>query len=396
MIMKERLRKNVRLSYVYNFMMQLDITSAIWVLYLANKGMSLIEIGVIEAIYHITSLIFELPTGAIADLYGKKFSVVLGRILSIVACVLMIVSNNFLGFTVAFVFTAAGNNLNSGAAEALIYDTLKALGEENKYKIIWGKLLAAMSIAQGIAVLVGGVLADKRFLYAYIAGGIMKLLTLIFALGFSEVPMEKKEKKIKRNPVIEQIEVTIKVLKGRQLVLYIILFSALMGSLQTTVFFYSQKYFSDLAYSKTVIAAICALGSLVDAFCSKYAYVFEKKLGFGRNLIFIAGLNILSLWGLGTFKNMSVLFFIFTDITGGIACTIFSDYVNSRIPSEYRATILSFDSLSFSLFMIFIFPLVGFMANRVGFSSTFGFMGFVYIPLVLFILMKIKRAADMA
>ncbi|OPJ57831.1 MFS transporter [Clostridium oryzae] len=392
MNMNTKLRKNVKVSYVYNFMMQMDITSAIWVLYLAYRGMSLVEIGIIESIYHMTSLLFELPTGAIADIYGKKFSVVLGRVLSIVSCVLMIVSTNFWGFALAFVLTAAGNNLNSGAAEALIYDSLKALGEESKYKIIWGKLLAAMSIAQGIAVLLGGVLADKRFLYAYILGGVLQLITLLSALGFYEVPIARKiDNRREGNAVVQQLRTAVKVLRGRKFVLYIILFSALMSSLQTTVFFYSQKYFSDMNYTKTVIAVICALGSLVEAFCSKYAYVFEEKMGMRKNLIFIASLNILALWGLGALRNLAVVFFIFTEITGGIACTIFSDYVNSKIPSENRATILSFDSLCFSMFMICIFPLFGFMADKIGFSSTFGFIGFAYVPVVLFIMTKLNK-----
>jgi MFS family permease len=113
---KNKLRRNISVSYVYNFLFQFDITSAIWVLYLAFRGMSLVEIGILESIYHITGLLFELPTGAIADVYGKKFSVVAGRIVSVVSCIFMIDSNSFWGFAVAFVLSSAGRNLNSGAA----------------------------------------------------------------------------------------------------------------------------------------------------------------------------------------------------------------------------------------------------------------------------------------
>lgn len=391
---KTKLKRNVTVSYVYNFMMKLDITSAIWVLYLASKGLSLVEIGVVESIYHVTSLLFELPSGAIADIYGKKFSVVLGRVLSIVACIMMIYSNGFWGFALAFIFTAVGNNLNSGAAEALTYDSLKALGEEHKYKVIWGKLLAIMNIAQGIAVLVGGILADSKFLYAYLVGCVFQLISLMSALCFSEVELEKEREAQKGNPIINQMTEAVKILSVRQFVMYIILFSALMGSLQTTVYFYSQKYFSDMSYSKTVIALICAFGSFIEALFSKYAYFFESKLGMKKNLIFIAGVNILALCGLGAFKKLAVLFYLLTAIVGGIAYTIFSDYVNSKIPSECRATILSFDSLCFSLFMIGIFPLFGYMADKLGFSYTFGVIGLVYIPVVLFILYKLKIANE--
>ncbi|MFW2492003.1 MFS transporter, partial [Clostridium chromiireducens] len=60
--------------------------------------------------------------------------------------------------------------------------------------------------------------------------------------------------------------------------MYLILFSTLVGSLQTTVFFYSQQYFSNMSYSKTAIAIICAASSFIEAISSKYAYKLENLL----------------------------------------------------------------------------------------------------------------------
>ena len=359
--------------------------------------MSLVEIGLLESIYHITGVLFELPTGVIADVYGKKFSVITGRIVSIVSCILMIISDSFLGFAIAFSLSSASMNLNSGAAEALVYDSLKELGEEEKYKKIWGNLAFAMSVAQGMAVLLGGILADIKFLYAYILGTIIQIGALIAAYSFSEPPIQKdKEKnenqeKQQGNLIVNQLVTSIKVLKVRRLVLYLILFSSLVASLQTTVFFYSQQYFSDMSYSKTEIAIICALSSLIEAISSKYAYRIEKLLKLNGTLISIAVVNILSLIGLAFIKNLSIAFFLVTSITGGLAFTIFSDYINSRIPSEYRATILSFDSLCFSAFMIGVFPLFGMLAEKIGFSITFGIIALLYIPAMMFLMLKLKK-----
>jgi len=403
--MSTKLKQNISISYVYNFFLQLNITSAIWVLYLAFKGMSLVEIGILESIYHITGLFFELPTGALADLYGRKFCVVLGRAVNVISCILMITSNSFCGFAISFILSCAAMNLNSGAAEALVYDSLKELGEEEKYKKIWGELAFVMSIAQGIAVLVGGILADIQFLYAYIFGMLIQIVALIVSFKFSEPYMynqkSKKDEKLqvnnkeKINPkekiIINQLITSINVLKGRKIVLYIIMFSALVGSLQTTVFFYSQQYFSDLSYSKTAIAMICALGSLIEAFSSKYAYKFEKWVKLKGTLISISTVNILALAGLAFVKELSIVFFLLTSVTGGLAFTIFSDYINTRIPSEHRATILSFDSLCFSIFMICVFPLFGLLAENIGFSITFGVIALLYIPAMLFLLLKLNK-----
>lgn len=397
MSINNKLKRNISVSYIYNFLLQLNITSAIWVLYLAFRGMSLVEIGLLESVYHITGVLFELPTGVIADVYGKKFSVVTGRIISVISCILMITSDSFLGFAIAFSLSSASMNLNSGAGEALVYDSLKELGEEDKYKKIWGNLAFVMSIAQGLAVLLGGILADIRFLYAYILGTILQIGALIAAFSFSEPPIHKdkdkneNKEKQQRNLMVNQLVTSIKMLKARRMVLYLILFSSLVGSLQTTVFFYSQQYFSNMSYSKTTIAIICASSSLIEAISSKYAYRIEKILKLKGTLISIALANIISLMGLAFIKNLSIAFFLVTSITGGLAFTIFSDYINSRIPSEYRATILSFDSLCFSVFMICVFPLFGLLAEKIGFSITFGIIGLLYIPVMTFLMLKLRK-----
>jgi len=395
MIINNKLKRNISVSYIYNFLLQLNITSAIWVLYLAFRGMSLVEIGLLESVYHITGVLFELPTGVIADVYGKKFSVVTGRIISVISCILMMTADSFLGFAIAFSLSSASMNLNSGAAEALVYDSLKELGEEEKYKKIWGDLAFVMSIAQGLAVLLGGILADVKFLYAYIFGTVIQIGALIAAFSFSEPPIHKEkdenQEKQQGNLIVNQLVTSIKVLKARRMVLYLILFSALVASVQTTVYFYSQKYFSDMGYSKTAIAIICTLSSVVDAISSKYAYRIEELLRLKGTLISIALVNLFSLMGLALIKNLSIVFFLVTSISGGVGFIIFSDYINKNIPSEYRATILSFDSLCFSAFMICVFPLFGLLAEKIGFSITFGIIALLYMPAMMFLMLKLRK-----
>ncbi|WP_312698957.1 MFS transporter [Sedimentibacter sp.] len=391
--MSTKLKRNISVGYIYNFFLQLNVTSAIWVLYMAFKGMSLIEIGILESIYHITGLILEIPSGAIADLYGRKFSVVTGRLLNIVSCILMITANSFLEFAISFILSSAAMNLNSGAAEALIYDSLKELGEENKYKKIWGQTAFIMSISQGVAILLGGILADVKFLYAYVFGGVIQIIALMVSLNFIEPTAVRKKNvnKHKENVFINQLKMSMDVLKCRKIVFYIIMFSALLGSLQTTVFFYSQKFFSDMGYTKTVIAVICFTGSIIEAYSSKYAYKLERRLNVRKILIGLSVFNVIALAGLAFVAGFSIGFYLLTNLTGGLAFTILSDYINGRIPSESRATILSFESLWFSIFMIGVFPLFGLIAEKIGLTLTFGVMALIYIPAIIFLMLKLQK-----
>ncbi|MDP4091001.1 MAG: MFS transporter, partial [Bacillota bacterium] len=374
----------------YSFMMQFNITTAIWVLYLSYKGISLVEIGLLESIFHITGLLFEIPTGAIADIYGKKLSVLAGRLLSVISVLMMIKAGDFWQFAAAFVISAASYNLESGAGEALVYDSLKETGQEDKYKRIWGNLAFFMSIAQGLAVLLGGILADIRFIYAYILGAVIQVIAFITAMYYTEPSVRREE--YKEGVLLHQIKTSVLVLKGSKIVLYLILFSALSSSLGTTVYFYSQKYFDNMRYSKTAIAFIFAGSSLLSAFSSKLAHRLEKRLKIMKTLILISVLNVSALFGLAFIRSLSVIFFILVSVTDGLSFPIMSDYINCRIPSENRATLLSTSSLCFSLFMIGIFPMFGLQAEKIGFSASFGIAGGIFIPFMYVLLLKIKSS----
>ena len=77
--LQTKLKRNIGLDYFSTFITNLNMQSSIWVLYLAYCGLNLAEIGLLEGIYHATSILCEIPSGAVADLLGRKRSMVLSR-----------------------------------------------------------------------------------------------------------------------------------------------------------------------------------------------------------------------------------------------------------------------------------------------------------------------------
>ncbi|MBZ9633871.1 MFS transporter [Clostridium sp. FP1] len=157
---KNKLRKNVFKNYIFTFINRFDLTRGIWMIYLASKGLSLTEVGLVEAIFHITSFLMEIPTGAVADIWGRKASRICGRISTLIAAIILIYSNSFWGFVIGFIVSALSYNLESGAGEALLYDSLKEIGEEKKYMKVLGKNEIIMQMAHTWGLLVGGFLSD--------------------------------------------------------------------------------------------------------------------------------------------------------------------------------------------------------------------------------------------
>lgn len=152
----KKLLRNIKLDYVGTFLANLNMQSCIWVLYLLYCGLNLAQVGFLEGIYHATSIVCEIPSGAVADLLGRKRSMVLGRICIALSCMIMLLTKNFWLFALSFMIQAMGNNFNSGSEEALIYDSMKCAGQEEQYISVWGKLNMILEAAQGIATVAGG------------------------------------------------------------------------------------------------------------------------------------------------------------------------------------------------------------------------------------------------
>ncbi|HNU80100.1 MAG TPA: MFS transporter, partial [Bacillota bacterium] len=162
-----QLKNNINKNYIYTLLQNIDLTRGIWMIYLAGKGMSLTQLGLLEMVFHITSFLMEVPTGAVADIFGRRISRILGRVLSLVSVVILLAADCFLWFAISFVFTALSFNLESGAGDALIYDSLKEIGEEDMYMKISGSKEVFYQAAGVVSFLVGGYMATKSYNIAF-------------------------------------------------------------------------------------------------------------------------------------------------------------------------------------------------------------------------------------
>lgn len=365
------IKRNIKIDYLYRFISSMDITAAIWVLYLSHKGLNLIEIGLLESIFHGTSLVFEVPTGAIADLMGRKKTLILGRICSTLSALLMIISNSFWGFAFSFVISALSYNLNSGSEEALVYDSLKALNREEEYTRINGTMNFLIEISQALAVFLGGMLSEISFTLSYSLAVVLSLGAFSVSFCFYEVDLgEKKHEAVNFFSHFKQCFETIK--SNRKLVL-IMLFFSLLFTIGTTTHFFTQQYFYSFGFSKAQIAIIFVINGLICALGAKIAYWIESKLGRKGVILLLPIMNTLSLVGLAlTGKYVSIVFFFMFSFIIAMYYPISSNYINELIPSDQRATLISVQSMCFSVMMLIFFPLVGFIGDKM--TLSFGFL----------------------
>lgn len=386
----ENLNKNIKLDYIYKFISSIDITSAIWVLYLSFKGFSLVQIGLLESIFHGTSLLCEIPTGAMADLLGRKKTIVIGRAMAAISAIMMLMANSFWMIGLAFIISALSYNLNSGSEEALVYDTLKILDKEEEYLRINGSLNFIIEVAQGLAVLIGGILSDYSFTISYSIAIIVSLSALSIAMMFVEP--EIKNETCKDYNIIKHFKACFHVMKENKRLIFMMLVFELIFTMGTTTHFYSQKYFSLMGYSRTKIAIIFVIASVCSAFAAKVAYKLEKKLG-RKIIVLITMINGVMLFIIAVGNELlSIAGFVSFSALIAMLYPISSDYINKYIPSAQRATLISVQSMCFSIIMLVFFPIVGYIGDKFSLQYGFGVLALVLVILsMVMVVMSRKR-----
>lgn len=385
--------KNIKIDYTYRFLASFNISTAIWVLYLSFKGMSLAQIGLIEGIFHITGLISEVPSGALADLLGRKKSIVIGRVLSLISSIMLLFSNSFMMFSIAFIISALSYNLNSGSEEALVYDTLKLLGKEDEYLKVNGRLSLIIEIAQGLAVFVGGYLANKSFPLSYSFAVLIGIFTLGVSLLFKEVvPLENKKERVSFKRHFKEVFELLR--SNKKLVNFLLFFSSIY-SFSATVYFYSQKHLSNMGYSTFEISIIFLINGGVSAIGAIISSKLYEK--YKNKVILIIPILLSLFMAIVSITSGSMLFlsiWIASFLTA-IMQPITSNIVNSVIESRYRATIISVESMFYSLSMIILFPISGFIGDNFSLEMTFIILGILSLILSIYEYFKLKDNLDL-
>lgn len=396
--------RNIPLDYIFTFLKNLDMSTSVWVLYLAFKGMNLWQIGILEGVYHITSMICEIPSGAAADLLGRRRTVVWGRLCTAVSCLLMLLSGKFWGFALSFVIQALGNNLNSGSEEALVYDSMKQCGREPEYLKVNGRINLLIEISQSIATVAGGILAERSYVWCYGASVIIALLALLPAVLMKEPdiaqeeknpqdkkhPQGKKHPQRKKNPqekkrpqetqksngMIKQHFVTsFRILAENREIRRILLYFETVFAFYTVLFFYSQQYFYDMGLNKVEISVIMLFGGLASCLG---AMASEKVYGKAGEMTQYAAALVIAAGLAGFFLHrlpVSVVLFVTACFANALLYPIQSISLNRLIPSGQRATLISVGSMLFSVIMVLLFPAAGAVAERIGLSGAFLLLG---------------------
>lgn len=358
-------KRNIPVTYAFEFMTNLNFMQALWMTYLAFKGLSLVEIGLCESTFHVVSLIMEVPTGMIADLYGRKASRLLGVVFRIVYLIILIFVDNLAMGMLAFAITAISYNLESGADSALIYDSCLTDAKESSFTAIQGKREVILQTASMIGVFIGGIVADINYDWAIFLTIALFAVAIVIGSFFMEAPYRKSQE---TQTMSSHFNGVIEVLRNQRDLMKIMLLGAFFLSTITTLQFYIAILWREQGLSLTMIS----IGLLVPSIGGILAGLKVQRLARHPDVIlkmipFL--ITILLAMTIVPYLNIVALFLL--GITDTLLYVSTTQWINERIESEHRATLLSVNSMTFSFVMVILFPLIGWIGDLWGLGNAF-------------------------
>jgi MFS family permease len=148
-----------------------------------------------------------------------------------------------------------------------------------------------------------------------------------------------------------------------------------------------QNYFKGQGKTEFEIAIVLAIGAGVAAIFATQTYKLEKILSLPKLVAVASLIAIVGFWGM-TIQSIAPYAFFLLTAAEGVMFVSMSDFINKQISSEKRATILSFQSMIFSAFMIILFPVVGKLGDWYGLADAFRWVA-VLATVILLIMVRI-------
>ena len=367
------LKQQLRCIYTSDFFSGLRITDAVWVALLAARGFSLWEIGLAESVYHIVSLFCEVPSGMAADLLGRRKTLLSGGVLTVTCNLLMAFAPNLFTICLAMGLNALAMTMFSGTFTALVYDSLKTEGREDEYIQVSANSSQISMLANAIGSLASLLKRFLGFAGFYLLSAAFEGVSTA-ALALMEEPIVTKAQASRGRQTLRALpgqftklaRNSLNILRTTPLAAKLIVSSAVVSVPSYLTKMFLQQRLIELGWPTELLflplllgGAACVLGAEVGRrvrFRSmrRFYSVCALLCGVGTLLVGLA-----PAWG-GLFGMMLV--------QGTLEVYLLheSQKLNDAIPSDQRATLISVDSMAYSLLMIPASPLVGALGDAFG------------------------------
>lgn len=357
---------------LYTGITNIGFTNAVWVTYLFVHGYSPLAIGLLETLFHVAKFAAEVPTGAFADLVGRRASLVIATTLNMLSVVLYFVPSVPLIVT-SFALSGVAYAFRGGAEDALLWYISGNDGnakQANAYAKIFSRMFVISTIGVLIGASAGGYLGQMMLFLPFTAQFVVYGIGIIFLMRLPEQRARRHE----RLQPLRHIVIGLHAAWHDPVLLGILLLGAVTDGCWTTIFYYSQLGFRAVGFDLAAIGVIVAVSMGVSIIFTAIAPWLMRRCPLRWLVPVLVAIEALGIWLMSLHNPGLNLFGFLVPLQVGVAVLIpvISTITNQRSPEAQRATVLSFQTGLFSLSMIVLFPLFGLGVTHFAYDAVYG------------------------
>lgn len=378
-------RRNIPRAYVFKFLTMFHLSAGVIIpFFTVWGGIKFSQVMILQALHTLTVFLFEAPTGAIADRFGRKTCLVLAGLVTGIAAIIYGSYPNFRFFMLGAVLWGLGAALTSGADQAMVYDSLIELGEENRSKKILGRWQSTGSVAIMVAAPLGSLVAKYAGLrFTMILMSVPLFLGSILAMTFKEPQIGRRE----RTATYLQTIITGGKYLKRHKALQVLAFDYVsIAALSFFIVWIYQVVLERLNIPIQWFGFVCTMMTILEVLVLNNFSMLDRLFGGKRNYTFLTALVIgVSFIIMGITKNI-ILALVVISLIAAFGLTrgaLFQNYMNKHIESHNRATVLSLVSMLYSFSLAFLNVILGYMVDW-NMTVTLILIGSITIGLALF------------
>lgn len=382
------MRKNIIKYYMYTLMHSLIFAYVIERLYWASKNMTVQDVVWTEVIYAVTIIALEIPTGMLADMFPRKWFLVINELMTVIELLILIFATSFWHFALAIMLAGVGKSLKSGAHNALLYDSLDALGEANRFDSILGRLNVIDRVGSLVAGLLGAFVAAR---YPMVTTYWMSFASVVIA---TFVLLTLKEVAVKQSHEPHQAKLKhhlSELLTSKHLVI-MMASGILTASVITYVDEFWQLYLQAIQIDVAWFGMINVFSFLAFALGAFLLGKIASKNGKLRLFRVAFVLSALSLIIMGLVRSWTgVVLVLGVYLSSAVIEPILMAAIHDQVTSDVRASVESVYAMAERVGVILIGLPFGWIATQYSIFNSFIYLGALTLVAYLVSLFMIRR-----
>lgn len=373
--------RDLRLFYLFRLLSTSYLFVPVSVAFALSRGLSLVEVMLLNTVYCTVVILTEVPTGAIADRLGRRFTMMAGALAMVAACITYATAQGFAGFAVAEGLAALSMTLCSGADSAYLFDLLNDHGRGDEYPRREGTASAWHQSGQALAFLAGGLLGATNLALPYLVTAGVASVAFLVAL-FMREGRSSRHTSMAPADYARHMRDSVRFVAGRSPLLWAIAYSAVVFVLLRASVYAYQPYLKVSGFTIAQTGLVFAAMYLAAAAVAHHFDELRKAFSEPTLIWGLLGSLVVTFLILGSFSGpLALVVMGIQAVANGLYSPLVKLFMQREIrESRHRATVLSVESmvrrLAFGLFS----PAVGGLMEKYGPSAGLTLCGLIGIP----------------